>query len=226
MAKVDTGLSDMSTTIEDLRPRIRNAIELAIKCKKPWRYTQSVELILTFKGVDVKKQQEFRFRDDVVLPHGLGEEPRICLVAEDDFAKQYSNLVYMTIPRSNIDTIDKKRAKKIAQQCDFILVRANLMGLVGRVLGPALGPRGKAPIAIPINVDVSSYIERYKKTTRLRSKDQPWAGCKIGIETMPIEHLVENAIAVLHHVEDKVKRPLLQVARIFVKTTSSPAIEV
>lgn len=216
----------MSISIESIRPKIRNAIELAIKSRKPWRYTQSVELILTFIGVDVKKQQEFKFRDDIQLPHGVGKEPHICLVVEDELAQQYSRQVHMVIPKSAIDSIDKKRAKRIAQQCDFVLVRANLMGLVGRILGPALGPRGKAPIAVPMNIDVNSYIERYRRMTRLRSKEQQWVGCKIGIETMPIEHLVDNAIAVLHYVEDKIKRPLTQVARIFVKTSSSPAIEV
>ncbi|MEM4040652.1 MAG: hypothetical protein QXM83_02405, partial [Ignisphaera sp.] len=69
----------MSIAIEELKPRLKTAIELAIKSKKPWRYKQSVELILTFKGIDVKKQQEFRFRDNVLLPHGLGKEPKICV---------------------------------------------------------------------------------------------------------------------------------------------------
>lgn len=216
----------MSTTIEELKPRLKNAIELALKSKKLWKYVQSIELILTFKGIDIKKQQEFRFRDYVQLPYGLGKEPKICLVAEDEQINQTSKLVHMAIAKSSIESIDKKSARKIANQCDFILVRANLMGLVGKTLGPALGPRGKAPIAIPMNVDITNVVKQYKSMTKLRSKDQPWVGCKIGIETMNIDHLVENAIVVLSYIEDKIKKPLTQVATIFVKTTSSPAIEV
>jgi large subunit ribosomal protein L1 len=216
----------MSTTLEELKPRLRTAIELALKSKKPWKYIQSVELIMTFRGVDVKKEQEFRFRDDVELPHGPGKEPRICLIIEDELAQQYSGLVYMDIPKSKLDGITKKDAKKIAQQCDIMLVRATLMGIVGRVLGPALGPRGRSIVPIPANADISNFISRYRKVTRLRSKDQPWVGCRIGTENMSLDYLVDNAMAVLHHVEEKIKRPLTQIARIYVKTTSSPAIEV
>lgn len=216
----------MSIAIEELKPRLKTAIELAIKSKKPWRYKQSIELILTFKGIDVKKQQEFRFRDNVLLPHGLGKEPKICVVVDDGMAQAISGLVHMVITKSDIQNMDKKTAKKIAQQCDFVLVRAPLMGLVGRSLGPALGPRGKAPIAMPVNVDIVSFIEQHRRMTTLRSKDQPWVGCSIGLESMSIDQLVENAIAVLKYVEDKIKRPLIQTARIYVKATSSPAIEV
>uniref|UniRef100_A0A7C2V8S5 50S ribosomal protein L1 n=1 Tax=Ignisphaera aggregans TaxID=334771 RepID=A0A7C2V8S5_9CREN len=216
----------MSADIEGLRPRIRTAIELALKTKKPWKFVQSIELILTFKGIDVKRQQEFRFRDDIELPHGPGKEPRVCLVLEDELASKYEGLVHMVIPRSRLDTITKKEAKKIAQSCDFMLVRATLMGQVGRILGPALGPRGKGLVPIPVNADVVAFVERYKKRVMLRSKEQPWAGCRIGTENMSIEQLVDNAMAVLHYVEEKIKRPLVQTARIYVKTTSSPAIEV
>lgn len=215
----------MGASIEELRPRIKNAVELAIRSKKPCKFIQTVELILTFKGIDVKKQPEFRFRDYVRLPHGLGKESRICLVLEDELVNQYSDKT-KALPKSLIEGLDKKSAKKIAQQCDFVLVRANIMGLVGRVLGPALGPRGKAPIAIPMNVDIMKFVEQYKNMTVLRSKDQPWVGCAIGVETMTLDHLVDNAMAVLSYVEEKIKRPLSQVAKIYIKTTSSPAIEV
>lgn len=216
----------MSMTLEELKPRLRAAIELALKTKKPWRFIQSVELMLTFKGVDVKKEQEFKFRDDVELPHGSGKEFRICLIIEDDLVLQYSGLVHTVIPKSKLSDITKKDAKKIAQRCDIVLVKATLMGMVGRILGPALGPRGRSIVPIPANVDISSIISRYKKVTRLRSKDQPWVGCRIGTENMPLDQLVDNAMTVLHYVEEKIKRPLSQVARIYVKTASSPAIEV
>lgn len=216
----------MSVSTEELRRKIKSALELALKTKRPWRYRQSIELIISFRGVDIKKQQEFKFRDNIELPHGLGRAPRICLAIEDDLAQQYANLVYMVIPKSRLETLTKKESKSISRQCDFVLARASLMGLVGKVLGPALGPRGKAPVVIPANADIVSFITRYEKMTKLRTKDQPWVGCKVGTEELPIDHIVENVIAVLHYVEEKIKRPLSQVARIYVKTSSSPAIEV
>lgn len=206
---------------------LKNAIQLAIETKKPWKFVQSIELIVTFKDVDVKKQQEFRFRDTIVLPKGLDKESSICVVVDDaSVQKAIEAGAYRAIGRSDLSKIDKKNAKKIAQECDWVLVRADLMGQAGRILGPALGPRGKSPIAVPVNADVATYIRQYRNSVRLYSKEQPWVGCRIGSEKMPIESLVENAIAVLQYIEEKVKRPLLQSSRIYVKTTSSPAIEV
>ena len=206
---------------------MKRAIQLSIQVKKPWKFVQSVELIVTFRGVDVKKQQEFRFRDTVFLPKGLGKDLKICVVTDDALVQKALDAgAYMALGKTVLSKLDKKGAKKVADKCDWVLVKSDLMGLAGRVLGPALGPRGKAPIPFPPTADVSQLIARYKNAIRLYSKEQPWVGCKIGVEKMPIEDLVENAVAVLNYIEEKIKRPLLQVAKIYVKTTSSPAIEV
>lgn len=217
----------MSISSREFREALKSAIQLAIGAKKPWKFVQSVELIVAFRDVDVKKQQEFRFRDTVILPKGLDKESHICVVVDDASMQKLTEVgAYRAIGRSDISKIDKKSAKRIAQECDWVLVRSDLMGQAGRVLGPALGPRGKSPIAVPANADMASYIKQYRNAVRLYSKEQPWVGCRIGSEKMPIEALVENAIAVLQYIEEKVKRPLLQSSRIYVKTTSSPAIEV
>jgi len=214
------------SSIDQLVDKLKKRIEYAIAAKKPWKYTQSVELIVAFRGVN-PKQPEFRFRDAVVLPKGLGKEVRVCVVAEGDMAsKAIEAGAFKVIGRDELSKIDRKAAKKIAQECDWVLVRADLMGIAGRILGPALGPRGKAPIPIPPNADITSYIRQYKNTTRLFSRDQPFVACRIGSENMSVEDLAENALTVLHYIENKIKRPLLQFSKIYVKTTSGPAIEV
>jgi len=215
------------SSVESIREDLAKAIRYAILAKKPWKYTQSVELIVAFRGIDIRKHPEFRFRDAVLLPHGLGKEVRVCVVADGPMAEQAKNAgAYKVLSREEISKFDKKAAKKLAQECDWVLIRADIMGIAGRILGPALGPRGKSPIPVPPNADIAKLVEQYKSTTRLFSRDQPFVACKIGAETMPIEHLVDNAITVLNHIENKVKRPLTTFSKIYVKTTSSPAIEV
>ncbi len=215
------------SSLESLRDPLTKAISYAIAAKKPWKYVQSVELIVSFRGIDVRKHPEFRFRDAVVLPHGLGKEVKICVVAEGTMAEEAKKCgAYKVLSKDEVSKFDKKAAKKLAQECDWVLVRADLMAIAGRILGPALGPRGKAPIPIPPNADIAKFIERYRNATRLFSRDQPFVACKIGVETMEIPKLVDNAMTVLNYVENKVKRPLLTFSKIYVKTTSSPAIEV
>jgi large subunit ribosomal protein L1 len=206
---------------------LKRSIELALQAKKPWKFTQSVELIVTFRGIDVKKQSEFRFRDVVMLPRGLGKGLSICVVTDDTMVQEALKAgASVAISKSELSKIDKKSAKKIADKCEWILVKSDLMGMAGRVLGPALGPRGKAPIPFPPNADITQMIARYKNAVKLYSKEQPWVGCKIGVETMTLEDLVDNALAVLSYIEEKIKRSLLEVAKIYVKTTSSPTVEV
>ncbi|MEL9940109.1 MAG: 50S ribosomal protein L1 [Ignisphaera sp.] len=217
----------MSSSVGELREPLKKAIQLALQVKRPWKYVQSIELILTFRGVDVKKQQEFKFRDTVFLPKGVGKDIKVCIVTDDAMVQKVVEAgAFMAIGKSDLSKIDKKGAKKIASKCDWILVRSDLMGIAGRVLGPALGPRGKAPIPYTPTADITQLISRYKNAVRLHSKEQPWVGCKIGVEKMSLDDLVENALHVLNYVEEKIKRPLLQVAKIYVKTTSSPPIEV
>jgi len=216
----------MSTDFESLMPALRRSIEQAIAAKKPVRFRQSVELIVVFPGVD-PKQPEYRFRDAVRLPKGLGKEVRVCVVADGAMASQAREAgAHRVITKDELMKMSRKDAKKVAQECDWVLVRADLMGFAGRILGPALGPRGKAPTPIPPTADIKALIEQYKRTTRLRNKDQPWVGCRIGTEDMSIDDLVENAVAVLQHIEGKVHRPLAQFARIYVKVTMGPSIEV
>ncbi len=215
------------SSLETLREPLAKAIKYAISSKKPWKFVQSVELIVAFRGIDVRKHTEFRFRDAVHLPHGLGKEVKVCVVADGPMAEQAKQAgAYKVVSRDEISRFDKKAAKKLAQECDWVLIRADIMGIAGRILGPALGPRGKSPIPVPPNADIAKLIEQYKSTTRLFSRDQPFVACKIGIENMDIDKLVENALTVLNYIENKVKRPLLTFSKIYVKTTSSPAIEV
>ena len=44
------------------------------------------------------------------------------------------------------------------------------MPLVGRTLGPVLGPRGKMPIPVPPNADLAPIIDKHRKTVVVRMR--------------------------------------------------------
>jgi len=97
---------------------------------------------------------------------------------------------------------------------------------MGRILGPALGPRGKAPVPIPVNADVLSVVKRYSQSVRLRNKEQAWVGCRIGTEDMSPSDLAENAWVVIERIKGKYKRPFEATTKLYVKTTMGLPIEV
>ncbi len=211
----------MPLTKEVLADAIRKAIELG----KGRNFKQSVELQVVFKGVD-PKDPEVKFRDNVVLPKGTGKTPKILVIATGDMLLKAKEAGVDALSGDEVKSMSKRELKKLGRKYDWVLVRADLMAQMGRIIGPVLGPRGKAPIPVPISADISIFIRRYTNSVRLRNKEQAWVGCKIGTEDMSPEDLAENAMAVIEHIKTKFKRPFETSTRIYVKTTMGPPVEV
>ena len=211
----------MPLTRESLIDAVKKAIELG----RGRNFKQSVELIVVFKGVD-RKSPEIKFRDAVYLPNGLGKESKILVVADGDMLIKAKEAGVDALSADDVKALSKRAIKKLARTYDWVLVKADLMATVGRLLGPALGPRGKAPIPVPLSADIRVLIKRYRNTTRLRNKEQVWVGCRVGTEDMRGEEIVDNIMAVIEHIKTKFKKPFETSTRVFIKTTMGPPIEV
>ncbi|MEM0020744.1 MAG: 50S ribosomal protein L1 [Fervidicoccaceae archaeon] len=210
-----------------LSSKLDEAIKDLLSKGQKRKFKQSIEMIVVFKDIDPKKP-EFKIREQVFLPYSPKKDPEICIVADGDLAVQAKNLnVKNVIDKQLLDELgkDKKKAKKLARVCDVVLVQTDLMALTGRVLGPVLGPRGKAPLPLPPRVDLSSLLERYKRLAIVRIKDQPQIQVRIGSEDNTPEELRENALAVLSAIENKLKS-LSNVSAIYFKKTMSSPIKV
>ncbi len=209
-------------TPEQLKEGIRKAIEYSRKRN----FKQSVELIVVLKDID-PKTPEGRIRETIVLPRGRGKDLDICVVADGEMAQKARELgAKKVITSDELRNMGKKDAKKVAQECDWVLVRTDLMAQAGRILGPALGPRGKIPVPVPPNADIGVFIKRYKSAVLVRNKDQPQVMAAIGTEDMSIDDLVENAQSILSMLESKLPNGAQNIAKVIVKTTMGPPIPV
>jgi len=103
---------------------------------------------------------------------------------------------------------------------------ASLMPLVGRVLGPVLGPRGKMPIPVSPNSEIAVIIERNRKTIVVRMRNQPIIQCPIGTENQSDEELVDNIQTVLRVLEGKLKRGLKNIDVVFIKTSMGAPVKI
>lgn len=207
------------------RENMIEAIKKAIAYAPRRNFKQSVEMIVVLRDVD-PRSPEGRIREIVFLPHPPRKHVTICVVADGEVAVKAREVADRVITREELQGIDRKTAKKIAQFCDWVLVKTDLMGLAGRILGPALGPRGKIPVPMPPNVDVKAYVERYRSAVMVRTRDQPQVMVRIGTEDMSPEELADNAYRVLHALEGKLRNPTYNIAKIIVKTTMGPPVEV
>ncbi len=205
------------------RDKAKRKIELALRLGKKRNFLESVDATIVLKGIDLKSP-EARIREIVYLPNKPNKDVKICVVAEGDLALKAKQLGLEVYSRQDIQGIEKKEAKRIAQKCDWVLVQVQLMGLAGRFLGPALGPRGKVPTPLPPNVNLEDYIERYKRAVMVRIKGQPQISVRIGTEDMDPEKLVENLQAVYNVVEQKLGPQTI--SKVIVKKTMGIPVEV
>lgn len=67
------------------RKKITEAITKALEDKGKRKFTQSVELIVNFRGIDFTKAEN-RLNIDVILPKGRGKEQPVVVFADGQVA--------------------------------------------------------------------------------------------------------------------------------------------
>lgn len=191
-------------------------------------FSQSVELIVKLREIDLKKPEN-RLNESVELPNSLDKETKICVIASGDLAtRAKAGQADLVLAREDLDKLgkDKKAARKLVTEYDYFIAEAPLMPLVGKTIGPILGPRGKMPTPVPPNAPIDQIVNSHRKLIRVRVRDQPVVQCRIGTEKMPDEKIAENALAVFSRVEAKLERGAKNIRQVLVKTTMGKPVKV
>jgi large subunit ribosomal protein L1 len=192
------------------------------------KFNQSVELILDIKEIDMKAP-EGKIQQVVELPHATAKPNKIFVIASGELAlKARKAKADKVIEKPDLEALagKKKELRKLANNYDVFLSEAPLMPLVGRIFGPALGPRGKLPVPVPPNADIASLIPKHRKTIVVKMRNQPIIQCPIGTENMKDEELVANIQAVLRVLEGKLKRGFKNVKFAFIKTSMGEPVKI
>ncbi len=212
------------------KQRFVEAVKEAKARAKPRNFTQTVEMAVNLKDIDLRKPEN-RFKLEVVLPpHGRGKEPKIAVIADGAVAEAAKKLGLDVISGEQLEELAKnpRQARKLAKNYDFFIAAAPLMPKIGRYLGRYLGPRNKMPQVVPPTMtNLEPIVARLKKTVRLQLKNNPVVHARIGTEDMDDEKLAENAEAVLNAIVNKLERGENQVKSVYIKTTmGGPAVKV
>lgn len=200
--------------------KLISLVDDAKKNSKKRNFLQSVELIVNFKGLDVKAPEN-RINETVPLPYPIGRDLKVCVIADGDLvtkAKQAGADLVLT--KQDLDQYvgNKKAIKKLAESYDYFIARTDLMATVGKILGPVLGPRGKMPDPVPPTANIEALLKKYRNSVRIRIRDQPVIRCRIASEDMDSKSIAENIMAVLSAIERRIKLDQFM-ASIVVKTT-------
>jgi len=205
--------------------KLADMIKEAKTSSKQRKFTQSVEMILVFKDIDVKKG--FALNEVVQLPK-TSSPSTVCIMATGDMGqKAKAAKADAVVGSDELDRFaaNKRASRKFINKYDFFLADTQIMPVVGKVLGQLLGPRGKMPTPVPFNASIESFLTRFRASIKVRARATLAMSCKIGDETMNDADLAINAHAVLAAVEKKLPNGDKNMKRIIIKTTMGKPIK-
>ena len=200
-------------------------IKKAKESEKTRKFQQSIELILVFKDIDVKKG--FAINETIQLPKKMSKSASVCIIAAGDLGIKAKNAkADRVMNEAELVQLgkNKRESRKVINKYDFFLADTKLMPTVGKVLGQLLGPRGKMPTPIPFNAPVEALLERFRTSVGVKVKGSLSLSCKIGEESMEDADLAANASAVASIIEKKLPNGDKNIRKIMIKTSMGKAI--
>lgn len=204
--------------------QITQMIVEAKKNQKERKFKQSLELIMVFKDIDVKKG--FAINETVQLPKKLNQPASVCVIASGDLGLKAKN-ADKVVDGTQLTQIgaNKRESRKLINGYDFFLADTQLMANVGKTLGQFMGPRGKMPTPVPFNAPIDAILERFRSSIRVRLRNSLSLACKIGDESMADDDLAANANAVISTIEKKLPSGDRNIKKVMVKTTMGKTIK-
>ena len=202
--------------------------EVVTKAKeetKKTKFKQSLELIINFKDIDVKKG--FAINEVVQLPK-TNSPATVCVIATGEMSQKAK--------AANADSVigneelakfeaNKRESRKFINKYDFFLADTQVMPLVGKTLGQLLGPRGKMPTPVPFNAPIDAFLSRFRTSIKVRTRASLSISCKIGDESMEDADLATNAFTVLNTIEKKLPNGEKNIKKVMIKTTMGKPVK-
>jgi len=111
-------------------------IKQAKESDKTRKFQQSIELILVFKDIDVKKG--FAISETVQLPKKMSKSASVCIIAAGDLGIKAKNAkADRVMNEAELVQLgkNKRESRKVINKYDFFLADTKLMPTVGKVLG-------------------------------------------------------------------------------------------
>lgn len=205
--------------------KLEEMINQAKTSTKQRKFKQSIEMIIVFKDIDVKKG--FALNEVVQLPK-TSSPATVCIMATGDMGQKAKEAKADAVVGSEeLDRFaaNKRASRKFINKYDFFLADTQIMPVVGKVLGQLLGPRGKMPTPVPFNASIESFLQRFRSSIKVRSRASLAMSCKIGDESMENADLAINAHTVLSAVEKKLPSGEKNLKRVIIKTTMGKPVK-
>jgi large subunit ribosomal protein L1 len=200
-------------------------VKAAKAATKERKFKQSIELIITFKDIDVKKG--FALNEVIQLPK-TSSPATVCIIATGEMNQKAkaakADSVIGTEELEKFGT-NKRESRKFINKYDFFLADTKVMPTVGKTLGQLLGPRGKMPTPVPFDASIEAFLQRFRSCIKVRARASLSLSAKIGDVTMEDADLAINALAVLNAIEKKLPNGEKNMKKILIKTTMGKPVK-
>jgi large subunit ribosomal protein L1 len=219
---------------EGVKMRQKDAIEAVKKAKelaKKRNFTQSVEMMINFTGLDMKKpQNQVSVRVD--LPHSTGKgSGKIAIFTKTEkFEEQVKGKADLVIKENEIEKLSKNKAK-VAElvEYDALFAEGPAMLTVAKFLGQQLATKGKMPKPV-LNINSFDEVLAKAKTqvtvTNKKGKFMPVVQTVVGKEDMKDEEIVENMLSVYETVMPTLPQKKQNIKNVYVKLTMGSPVKV
>ncbi len=209
---------------------IIQAIKTARGNSKERKFSESIDLVINLKGLNLKKEDE-KILAFIQLPHQRGKKVKVTALVDQALITKAKAGCDGFVLLEDFKNLTKKQIKKLANNTDYFIAQANIMPKVAQTFGRVLGPRGmmpnpKAGCVVPSTADLKPIVARLQNLVKIETKNELTIKTSIGSSTLKDEELAENALAIYNYVVHHIPQEKNNIKNILIKTSMGKPVVV
>ena len=198
-------------------------LQEARKVSEKRNFSQSFDLIINLKNINLKKEEE-RINLFMNVPHERGKKVRITALVGSELEAKAKKCCDHVVMDEQFRSLDKKAIKKIAAESDFFIAQSTIMPKIAATFGKILGPRGLMPnpksgCVVPPTADLTLVTKHLQTLIRLETKNEFAVKTRIGTEAMKDEDVADNAVAIFNTILHTLPQEKNNIKSVVIKTT-------
>jgi len=211
--------------------KVLEALKKAKEEGKKRKFTQSFDLIINLRDLDLKKpEQQVDFY--VNINHDVGKKKKICAFVGHEMKAEAEKAVDMVITPDEFGKYkDKKASKKLAYEYEYFIAQANIMAQVATAFGKVLGSRGKMPnpkagCVVPPKANLAPLYEKLQKTLRIKAKLLPAVQCMVGKEDIEDSKVADNIMTIYKQLVHNLPNHENNIDEVMIKLTMGKIVKI
>ena len=193
---------------------------------KKRKFTESIELQITLKNYDPRKDK--RFSGSFKLPVQPRPNMRFCVLANAKHVAVCKELgcEFMTVEDLKKLNKNKKLVKKLAHKYDFFLASDTLIKQIPRLLGPGLNRSGKFPTRVGKNDVMEDKINDVKSTIKFQMKKVMCLNIAVANVDMTEAEVALNVQLAANFLTSLLKKGWQNIKVMYIKSTMGPVQQI